>query len=292
MRLGKWFVLAAIVTVAVSSGVAVAQPVSDSDFLYMVPPIINIKPVPTADSAFKWGVWVDNTTVLGAIALPLCYSGSANLVLNYAILTGPDIRGVTYGPAGRNSGWTIKTSLIDSLQKRILCGFISFSSFPATSDTLLYLNFILRANAPVAVVPLDTCLAGGQRVGITDVLAQDQKPTWTKGGLTLGPVGVDDGHSGITPLEFGLDQNFPNPFNAQTKISFSMPVASHVKLVVFNVLGQQVVTLLDQKMDANKHDVIWDGFNAQGSAVASGTYFYRLNVGDSFEETLQMTLLK
>jgi hypothetical protein len=61
---------------------------------------------------------------------------------------------------------------------------------------------------------------------------------------------------------------------------------------VYNVLGQEVVTLLDRKLDANKHEVIWDGFNAQGSAVASGTYFYRLKIGDEFEETRQMTLLK
>lgn len=292
MRLGKWFVLAALLLVALSSGVAVAQPVSDSDFLFMSPLSINIPdPLPTVDTAFKWGVWVRNSTVLGAIALPLCYGGSSDLSLDYAILTSPDIRGVTYGAAGRNSGWTIRTSLIDSIQKNILCGFISFASFPASDDTLLYLHFLLKANPAPTVVICDTCLAGGQRVSITDVSAQDQKPRWTLGSLSMGTA-VGDGPNAITPLEFGLEQNYPNPFNAQTKISFSMPVASHVKLVVFNVLGQEVVTLLDQKLDANKHDVIWDGFNAQGSIVASGTYFYRLNIGDSFEETRQMTLLK
>lgn len=291
MRLGKWFVLAALVVVALSSGMAVAQPVSDSDFMYMVPGSVGIPTIPTVDTAFRWAVWVNNKTVLGAIALPLCYPGSSSLSLDYATLTAPDIRGVTYGPAGRNSGWTIKTSLIDSIQKNILCGFISFASFPASNDTLLYLHFKLKANAAPFLLECDTCLAGGQRVGITDVLAQDQKPSWDSGTISLGTA-VGDGPGAITPLEFGLDQNYPNPFNAQTKISFSMPAASHVKLVVFNVLGQEVVTLLDQKMDANKHDVIWDGFSAQGSIVASGTYFYRLSIGDSFEETRQMTLLK
>jgi len=291
MRLGKWFVLAALVVMALSS-VAWAQPVSDSDFIYMVPDSLKLPTIPTVDTAWNWAVWINNKTVLGAIALPICYPGSSSLSLDYTILTAPDIRGVTYGPAGRNAGWTIKTSLIDSLGKNILCGFISFSSFPATSDTLMYLHFKLKANAAATTVTCDTCLAGGQRVAITDVLAQDQKPTWATGVLLLGGTAVGGDHSAVTPLAYGLDQNLPNPFNAQTKISFSMPVASHVKLLVYNVLGQEVVTLLDQKMDAAKHEVVWDGFNAQRSPVASGTYFYRLKIGDAYEETRQMTLLK
>jgi hypothetical protein len=291
MRLGKWFVLAAIVIVALSSGMAMAQPISDSDFIYMHPQAIGIPTLPAADSAFNWAVWIKNKTVLGAVAIPLCYGGSADLSLDFAVLTAPDIRGVTYGPAGRNSGWTIKTSLIDSIQKNILCGFISFASVPAADDTLLYLHFKLKGNAAPTLVNCDSCGAGGQHLTITDVMAQDQRPTWTPGSLSLGTA-VGDGNGAIAPLDYGLGQNFPNPFNAQTKISFSMPVASQVKLVVYNVLGQEVVTLLDQKMDAAKHEVIWDGFNAQGSIVASGTYFYRLNIGDSFEETRQMTLLK
>jgi hypothetical protein len=141
-------------------------------------------------------------------------------------------------------------------------------------------------------VQCDTCGTGGQHLAITDVLAQDQRPTWDKGSISWGTAVGDGPGSGITPLVYGLDQNLPNPFNAQTRISFSMPAAGHVKLIVYNVLGQEVVTLLDQKLDANKHEIIWDGMNGQGSPVASGTYFYRLNIGDSFEETRQMTLLK
>lgn len=290
MRLGNWFVLAVLVVV-VSAGVAWGQPVSDSDHIFLQPSSIGIPNVPTADTAIKWPVMINNATVLGAIAFPVCYTGSADLDIDTLVTSPPDIKGVTYGPAGRNAGWTIKTSLPNLTSNNILCGFISFTSFPASNDTLLYLHFKLKANAAPAVVNCDTCLAGGQRIAITDVLAQDQIPDWNPGSISWGTA-VGDDHSGITPLEYGLDQNLPNPFNAQTKISFSMPVASQVKLVVYNVLGQEVVTLLDQKMEANKHEVIWDGFNTQGSVVASGTYFYRLKIGDSFEETRQMTLLK
>ena len=291
MRLGKWFVLAVLFVLALSSGVW-AQPQSDSDFVFLHPPSIGIHPSPSADSSFTWAVWIKNKTVLGAIALPLCYTGSTDIDIDTSVHTPPDIRGVSYGPGGRNAGWTIKTSLPKVDSNYVLCGFVSFSSFPASDDTLLYLHFKLLANAPNAVVNCDSCGAGGQHLAITDVLAQDQRPTWTPGSISFG-TGVGDGPgTGITPLVYGLDQNLPNPFNAQTRISFSMPAAGHVKLVVYNVLGQEVVTLLDQKLDANKHEVVWDGLNAQGSIVASGTYFYRLNIGDAYEETRQMTLLK
>jgi hypothetical protein len=289
MRLGKGFVLAVLFVLALASGVA-AQPVSDSDFIYMVPNSVEINPVPASDSTFKWAVWVNNKTVLGAIALPVCYTGSTDLDIDTSVLTQPDIKGVTYGLAGRNAGWTIKASLPNLNNNEILCGFVSFSSFPATNDTLLYLHFKLLGGAADAVVTCDTCGAGGQHLAFTDVLAQDQIPTWTSGNLSMGTAVGEPG--GITPLTYGLDQNLPNPFNAQTKINFSMPAPDHVKLVVFNVLGQQVVTLLDQKLEANKHEVVWDGNNAQGSPVASGTYFYRLKIGEAFEESRQMTLLK
>lgn len=291
MRLGRWFVLAVLFVLALTSGV-LAQPVSDSDFIYMLPMSIEIDTVPTADTTFKWPVWVNNSTVLGAIALPLCYPGSADLDIDTSVLTPPDIRGVSYGPAGRNAGWQIKTSLPSLSTDRILCGFISFSSFPASNDTLLYLHFKLLANAADAVVTCDSCTVANQHLAFTDVLAQDQIPDWNPGTLSMGTAVGDRPGSGITPLVYGLDQNLPNPFNAQTKIQFSMPAAGHVKLIVYNVLGQEVVTLLDGKLDANKHEVVWDGLNGQGSIVASGTYFYRLNIGDAYEETRQMTLLK
>ena len=125
---------------------------------------------------------------------------------------------------------------------------------------------------------------------MTTTGAVDYTPNWTRGSVTVGPTAVGD--NGALPLEYGLDQNFPNPFNAQTMINFSMPAPEHVVLKVYNVLGQEVVTLLDQQMDAAKHEILWEGNNNQGTVVASGTYFYSLKIGDSFEETRQMTLLK
>ncbi len=88
------------------------------------------------------------------------------------------------------------------------------------------------------------------------------------------------------PDAFALNQNYPNPFNPSTQISFSLPNAGNVSLSVYNVLGQQVMTLVDGQMDAGTHVVEFDG-----STLASGMYFYRIDT-ESFSETKKMVMLK
>ena len=90
----------------------------------------------------------------------------------------------------------------------------------------------------------------------------------------------------ILPDEFSLEQNFPNPFNPSTKITFSLATDSKVTLKVFDMTGQQVATLINQNLTAGIHNY---DFNAAG--FYSGVYFYRLQAG-SFIETKKMTLLK
>ena len=93
------------------------------------------------------------------------------------------------------------------------------------------------------------------------------------------------------PHRYALGQNFPNPFNPQTTISFDLPNATEVKLTVYNMLGQKIRTLADQRLDAGQHQVLWDGRSDNGDAVASGIYLYRLEA-DSFVTSKKMILLK
>ncbi len=93
------------------------------------------------------------------------------------------------------------------------------------------------------------------------------------------------------PAHFKLERNFPNPFNPETVIKFTLPHDSHVSLNVYNILGQVVNTLVDEALPAGNHSVIWDGKNEQGRDVASGVYFYRIKAGD-FESIQKMTLLR
>jgi len=93
------------------------------------------------------------------------------------------------------------------------------------------------------------------------------------------------------PQRFSLDQNYPNPFNAGTVIPFSVPRATEARLVIFNVLGQRVRSLVNRHYSPGDHAVLWDGRDAQGRPVASGAYFYRLDIGDQ-TATRKMLLLK
>jgi hypothetical protein len=94
------------------------------------------------------------------------------------------------------------------------------------------------------------------------------------------------GKNNIIPNVFALNQNHPNPFNPITEISFSLPKACNVELIVYNITGQKVTALLDAPFDVGNHSVLWDASNA-----ASGVYFYQIKAGE-FTETKKMILLK
>lgn len=107
-----------------------------------------------------------------------------------------------------------------------------------------------------------------------------------------GIVALDSRVAGISlPTEFTLSQNVPNPFNPTTRVSFALPTASRVNLSIYNVLGQQVKTLVDDNMPAGYQDVTWDGRDSNGHTVASGVYFYKLRAGN-FVDTKKMLMLK
>ncbi len=93
------------------------------------------------------------------------------------------------------------------------------------------------------------------------------------------------------PKAFELNQNFPNPFNATTQISYILTKGSNVSLQIYNTMGQKVRTLVDEYRDAGSYSVEWDGKNDNGSDVASGVYLYKMQAGD-FVDSKKMTLLK
>jgi N-acetylneuraminic acid mutarotase len=88
------------------------------------------------------------------------------------------------------------------------------------------------------------------------------------------------------PKQFALEQNYPNPFNPSTTIRYQLPVASEVKLEVYDVLGKKIATLVNERQSAGSYQVVW---NASG--LSSGTYFYRLQAG-TFVETKKMIMVK
>ena len=103
--------------------------------------------------------------------------------------------------------------------------------------------------------------------------------------LLRGPlVGVPEQE--LLPITYGLNQNYPNPFNPSTKIRYELPKESFVTIKIYNVLGQEVATLVSEEMKPGRYEVAWD---ARG--FASGVYFYRLQAKD-FVDTKKLILLK
>jgi hypothetical protein len=94
-----------------------------------------------------------------------------------------------------------------------------------------------------------------------------------------------------TPLRYELQQNFPNPFNPSTTIRYALPERSHVRLSVFNMLGQQVAELVNGELEAGNHEVVFSAKGGDGSGLPTGVYFYKLLAGN-FTQTLKMVLLR
>ncbi len=104
------------------------------------------------------------------------------------------------------------------------------------------------------------------------------------------PVGVK-GNLIFIPAEYSLEQNYPNPFNPSTIIEFMIPVQAEVSLKIYDLLGSEVATLVNEVRDAGQHFVQWNGKNGMGQSVNSGIYFYTMKAGD-FVSTKKMMLLK
>jgi hypothetical protein len=102
---------------------------------------------------------------------------------------------------------------------------------------------------------------------------------------------ITDARGPALPTDFALNEAVPNPFNPQTTLSFALPVASHVKLTIYDVSGRLVATLLDEDRGPGVWDVVWEGRDDRAQRVSSGVYFYRIEAGD-FVETKRMVLLK
>jgi hypothetical protein len=105
----------------------------------------------------------------------------------------------------------------------------------------------------------------------------------------LYPVGGVANEPGIDG--FKLEQNYPNPFNPSTVISYRLPVTSNVTLKVYDILGNEVVTLVNEEKRTGEYEVEFNNHLVKGRNLPSGIYFYRLIAGQ-FSETMKMILIK
>jgi hypothetical protein len=155
---------------------------------------------------------------------------------------------------------------------------------------------LVSSEAPINYYPYSSLVGGGlyHRGAIITFLGSGNrlKTKYINSWGYLGDVTSLENESLSQPNNFYLSQNYPNPFNPTTKISWQSPVSSHQTIKVYDVLGNEVATLVDEYKSAGSYEVEFSaGSFGNSSKLSSGTYFYRLNAGE-FIETKKMILLR
>jgi len=166
-------------------------------------------------------------------------------------------------------------------------------------DSQDYFHFI--GNAESAVGHLDGLLATNNSLYVADIspgggLGSSNANTGVIYRIRArqNPVSVED-ESRNTPNGFRLSNAYPNPFNPSTAISFSIPNsagASRAGLAIYNIAGQEIRTLFDELAPPGFYRAEWDGKDSSGKTVASGTYIYRLTVGDRFSQSKRVSMIR
>jgi len=112
------------------------------------------------------------------------------------------------------------------------------------------------------------------------------------GDLRWGPeVVASVANEGNMPRQFALDQNFPNPFNPETTIGYTLREAAHVKISIYNIIGHEIATIVNDYQPAGYRQTQWNGTDNSGQKVSGGMYLYQIQAGN-FTKTMKMVLLK
>ncbi|MCK5033721.1 MAG: immune inhibitor A, partial [Calditrichia bacterium] len=106
----------------------------------------------------------------------------------------------------------------------------------------------------------------------------------------INPNSIDD--NVFIPLTTELHQNYPNPFNPSTAIGYQLSANSNVNLKIYNLLGQEVKTLVNKQQSPGSYNYIWNGLNSEGQQVSSGVYYYKLVTNNGFVKTKKLLLLR
>jgi photosystem II stability/assembly factor-like uncharacterized protein len=201
--------------------------------------------------------------------------------------------GLSFRP-GRNQLWaSVRTPLDNIFTINTTTGAATFVGLTGFSAPTLSLAFDPRGGLFALIdngsgegylASVDTISASGAIVaGPLSVSNLQAIATRTD---SLGTVPVREPYDGNLPLAYELRQNFPNPFNPTTTITYALPVDANVSLTIYDIIGQKVIQLLNGRAAAGYHDLRFDASN-----LASGIYFYRLQAGD-FVQTRKLLVLR
>jgi hypothetical protein len=162
--------------------------------------------------------------------------------------------------------------------------YVDFRGMGLVFDSDFHLGYTYRSQYPV-ILGDSPLLAGRSKVFSGGSWTAATTDFYFRAVVDYNLVGIEDQNSGL-PYKFALHQNYPNPFNARTTVEYSISTPGHVNLTVYNLLGQRVVTLVDDNRAAGEYSETWDA-----TSISSGIYFVRLQSGES-SRRMKMLLLK
>ncbi len=170
-------------------------------------------------------------------------------------------------------------------------------TYPKNIEGTLERNIILQSVEYPITIEWNVTNAYGKNFALVDPSNEkDITPLKGEGSikisnsdLTMLQLKIENGEA--LPLEFSLSQNYPNPFNPTTKFEIAVPKAAQVDVVVYDILGRKVKTLLSEVKSAGYHTIEWNGTNESNNLVPSGIYFVRMNSG-SFTSVKKIVMLK
>ncbi len=175
---------------------------------------------------------------------------------------------------------------------------VPFASAKLLPDGNCTVGVAAAALGEIAVLDGDMTLATlrfrwkAERIASTDIRFETVRLADAYGNTMDGEgSALHIGASGVIPTAYALYQNYPNSFNPSTQIRFDLPEGTNVRLVIYNIMGQSVRTLVDGHMAAGAYNVAWNGLDDSGQPVGSGMYLYRVSAG-SFVQIKKMLLTR
>lgn len=237
-----------------------------------------------AGDKFAVALSLTNDLPLTSIRLPLRYL-SDNLVLDSVSVAGTRAEHVIFPQI-----------TIDGISKTVLISLDFTEQLPLNPGTgscaNLYFTSVIGGTSSAVVLDTTTLFGSHLYCRLGAIYNNVQiYPDYRPGTIAILDVSDLTVVSEQVPREYALDQNSPNPFNPTTTIHFALPRQSDVRLTVYNILGQEVRTLIDNSLAAGTYVVSFDGTDDRGQEVASGVYLYRLTAS-AFSETRKMMLVK
>ncbi len=221
---------------------------------------------------YRYDFGTNSTTVIGATAISNLYGLAIN-----------PLNGQLWGVSLNNKIYRIDKTSGASTQ-------VGVPGFATTPDIVFDQSGNLFGLAKFGtqvgeLIRIDTATGVGTLIGVTTFKSLNGIA------VTGTLVGIDDRVSSEIPKAFSLYPCYPNPFNPATTITYDVAKAAKVRLTVYNVLGQEIRTLVNARKNAGKFQVVWDGRDNAGHAVASGIYMYRIEAG-SYVKSMKMMLMK